>query len=143
MEKNNHPLIINFKNNIDSNGSLVSIEELKITPFQIKRIFYIYDTSNNAIRGNHANKNSEFLLICLVGSCKIKYFYHSTYHEVTLDKATTGLYLPKMIWKEMYEFSKDAILLAITNTHYDKDEYIKDFGIYLNEYKEHYEKNKF
>jgi dTDP-4-dehydrorhamnose 3,5-epimerase-like enzyme len=141
MEKNNRPLIIKFKNNIDSNGSLVSLEELKNTPFEFKRIFYIFDTINNAIRGNHANKNSEFLLICLVGSCKIKYFYDLTYHEVILDKPTTGLYLPKMIWKEMYEFSKDAILLAITNTLYDMDEYIKDFGVYLKEYKELYEKN--
>ena len=76
-----------------------------------------------------------------MGSCKIKYFYDLTYHEVILDKPTTGLYLPKMIWKEMYEFSKDAILLAITNTLYDIDEYIKDFGVYLKEYKELYEKN--
>ncbi len=143
MEKSNHPLVIKFKNNLDSNGSLVSLEELKNIPFELKRLFYIFNTSNDARRGKHANRNSEFLFICLQGSCKVNYFYDSTIHEVILDNPTTGLYLPKMIWKEMYEFSKDSILLVLTNTLYDKDEYIRDFDLYLKEYQEIYEKNKF
>jgi|688.fasta_scaffold842200_1 hypothetical protein len=143
MKEINHPFILKFNAITDIKGKLVSIEELNNIPFELKRLFYIFDHTINITRGKHANRFSEFLLICLVGSCKVKYFFGSAHHEVLLDKPTLGLYLPKMIWKEMYEFSKDAILLVLTNTLYDKDEYIRDFDLYLKEYQEIYEKNKF
>jgi dTDP-4-dehydrorhamnose 3,5-epimerase-like enzyme len=143
MEKINHPFILKLNTNIDIKGNLVSIEELNNIPFEFKRLFYIFENKHNVVRGKHANRFSEFLFICLVGSCKVKYFYGSAHHEVLLDKPNIGLYLPNMIWKEMYEFSKDSILLVISNTFYDKDEYISDFDLYLKEYKEFYGKNKF
>jgi dTDP-4-dehydrorhamnose 3,5-epimerase-like enzyme len=128
-----NPKLIYLKNNNDLNGNLVSIEDIKEIPMKIKRIFFIYGIKKKTIRGKHANRNSEFLIVCLSGSCKVRFFSDSKFHEIVLDKPTIGLYLPKMIWKEMYNFSKDSILLVISNLIYDKNEYIRDFDEYLKE----------
>jgi hypothetical protein len=127
------PKIISLKNNSDVNGNLISIEESVDIPILIKRIFYIYGSKDNLVRGKHANRNSDFFFISLAGSCKVKYYYDSKFHYVLLDKPTFGLFLPKMVWKDMYEFTNNSVLLVITNTPYDNKEYIKDFDIYLKE----------
>lgn len=131
MKKYKKPFTKKLFSHNDLNGSLTSLEELKDIPFRFKRIFFIYNTKNDKQRGNHANRNSEFFLICISGSCKIKYYYNNSFNEVILDNPNIGLYLPKLIWKEMYNFSKDSILLVFTNTLYDDKEYIRNFEEYL------------
>jgi hypothetical protein len=127
------PQQIKFKTKGDKNGSLTSLESFIDVPFDIKRVFYIYGTKENVIRGQHANKNSNFLFSCLVGSCKIKYYYNSSFHEVLLNDPSVGFFLPNMIWKDMLDFSFNAVLLVLSDTLYDPYEYIKDFKVYLNE----------
>lgn len=112
----------------DARGHLVVIEGMKDVPFEIKRIFYIYGSDKQVVRGQHANLHSEFVLINLAGSSKIKVKDGKGNEAVfTLRRPHTGIYLPRMVWKDMYDFSEDSVLLVIASEHYDANEYIRDF----------------
>lgn len=124
---------IELKEFRDPHGNLVAIEGLQDIPFNIKRIFYIYDTLENVVRGKHANRKSEFVLVCLKGTCKVDLFDGKRNNTVKLDSNTKGLYIPKMIWKDMYEFSQGSILLCLSNEYYDSKEYIRNKEQYKKE----------
>lgn len=113
----------------DERGHLVVIENLKDIPFDIKRIFYIYGTKPNVVRGQHANRISKFVLINLCGSCKIKVDDGKNEEVIVLDKPHHGIYLDRMVWKDMYDFSEDSILLVLSDSPYIKDEYVRDINI--------------
>ena len=117
--------IFEFKELGDEKGKLVAIEELKDIPFDIKRIFYIYNTTRGTVRGQHANKNSEFVLINLKGSCKVRLYNKDEEYIVELNRPNMGLYIPKLVWKDMYDFSEDSLLLSVSSEYYDPDEYIR------------------
>lgn len=118
--------LINFDEFGDENGKLVAIENNKNIPFDIRRIFYIYGTKNGVVRGQHANRISRFILICLMGSCEVKVYdmKEKIEENFKLDSPTKGLYLDRMIWKDMYNFSEDCVLLVLSDSEYIKDEYI-------------------
>jgi len=115
----------------DSRGHLVVIEGSKDIPFEIARIFYIYGSENDVIRGKHANKDSEFVLINVSGKSKVKIDYGEGEEIIELNEPHMGVYIPKMIWKEMYDFSEDSVLLVLSNFKYNPDEYIRDYDEYL------------
>ena len=116
----------------DERGYLVAIEGLKDIPFEIKRIFYIYGSKADVVRGQHANRKSEFVLINLKGTSKVKVVDCYGKEKVfSLDRRHTGIYLPTHIWKEMYDFSEDSILLVLSNNYYDSNEYIRDFNDFI------------
>ena len=119
----------------DNRGRLVVIEGLKDIPFRIERVFYIYGSSKDVIRGQHANKESEFILVNVRGTSKVKVTDGKHEKIFILDKPHMGVYIPKMIWKEMYDFSEDSILLCLASKKYDVTEYIRDYNLYLNEIK--------
>ena len=118
--------LIKLKSNGDLRGELVVLEGNKEIPFDIARVFYMYNTTNDISRGNHANWNSEFVFICVNGSLKVKTYDGKNEENFILDKRDEALYLPKLVWKEMYDFSEDAVLLVLSNCKYDKAEYIND-----------------
>lgn len=118
--------IIDFKELGDLRGKLVVVEGMKDIPFEIKRIFYIYGTKPNVIRGQHANKISRFILINLSGECKVKVNDGKNEEVFILNKPNQGIYLDRMVWKDMYDFSEDSILLVLSDSEYINDEYIKD-----------------
>ncbi|WP_276836135.1 sugar 3,4-ketoisomerase [Megasphaera stantonii] len=117
----------------DERGQLVVIEGGRNIPFDIKRVFYIYGSDSTVVRGNHANRNSEFVLINVAGESKVRITDGNEEMAVNLNQPMIGVYIPKMIWKDMYDFSSDSVLLVLTNTHYDEKEYIRDFDQYLTE----------
>ena len=123
--------LLNFKDLGDERGKLVVVEGGIDIPFEIKRVFYIYGSDATVVRGQHANLNSEFVLINVAGTSKVKITDGTKEDIVVLDKPMKGVYLPKMVWKEMYDFSPDSVLLVLTNTHYDGKEYIRDYDEYL------------
>ncbi len=123
--------IIKFNDLGDERGKLVVIEGEEEIPFEIKRVFYIYDSDKTVIRGQHANLNSEFVLINIAGSSKVRITDGREELIVELNKPMTGVYIPKMIWKDMYDFSENSILLVLASTHYDGNEYIRDYNQYL------------
>ncbi len=124
--------ILEFNELGDERGNLVVIEGGQQIPFDIKRVFYMYGTDSTMVRGKHANIDSEFVLVNVAGSSKIKIDNGTEQRIVILDKPRMGVWLDKMIWKEMYDFSKDSVLLVLSNEHYNGQEYIRDYDEYLN-----------
>ena len=127
--------ILHFGDLGDERGKLVVIEGAQAIPFDIKRVFYIYDSDSTVVRGQHANRESEFVLINVAGHSKVRITDGKEEFVVSLDKPMMGVYIPKMIWKDMYEFSSDSVLLVLASTHYDGGEYIRDYEEYLEEMK--------
>lgn len=123
--------ILFFKDLGDERGKLVVIEGGEAVPFDIKRVFYIYGSDSTVVRGQHANKKSEFVLINVAGKSKVKITDGKESMVVELDKPMMGVYLPPMIWKEMYDFSSDSVLLCLASTHYNSEEYIRDYDDFL------------
>lgn len=128
--------ILYFKDLGDERGNLVVIEGEGIDiPFDIKRVFYIYGSDDKVVRGQHANRETEFLLVNVGGSSKVRVDNGTEIAIITLDRPGMGLYLPPMLWKDMYDFSPDSILLVLASKHYDAQEYIRDYEEYLQELK--------
>ena len=130
MENKKHYLF-EIKPFSDEDGFLAVIEEEKQIPFKIRRIFYEYGVDRNSLRGKHANRKSRFCLIAVSGSCDVIVEDGLSKVIYKLDKPHKVLYLDKMVWKTMTNFSKDCVLLVLSDSLYDKDEYIRDFGEYL------------
>jgi len=115
----------------DQLGHLVIIENNKDIPFEMKRIFYIYGSDPDVVRGKHANRSSSFCLINVCGTSKVKVIDVNGNEKIfTLDRPHTGVYLPPMIWKDMYDFSSDSILLVLSDNFYDENEYIRDYEVF-------------
>ena len=125
---------ISFSQKGDDRGRLVIIEGNVDVPFEIKRAFYIYGSDKEVVRGKHANMNSEFTLINVSGTSKIKVDYGNGETDIfDLNSPHIGVYIPKMVWKDMYDFSKDSVLLVLASTHYNGKEYIRDYDEYIKE----------
>ena len=122
--------VISFKDLGDERGKLVVIEGGQTIPFEIARVFYIYGSDADVVRGQHANKNSEFVLINVAGTSKVRITDTKEEFIVELNKPMMGVYIPKMIWKDMYDFSEDSVLLVMASTHYDGSEYIRNYEEY-------------
>ena len=118
----------------DKRGNLIAFEKGANCPFEVRRCFYIYDTKDGSVvRGAHANRRSEFMLIVIHGSCKVRIDTGKEKDEVLLDSPKTALYLNKMVWKEMFDFSDGAVLMVLSNEPYDEAEYIRDYDEYIKE----------
>lgn len=124
--------VLNFADLGDERGKLVVIEGGQNVPFEIKRVFYIYGSDSTVVRGEHANRESEFVLINVAGTSKVRITDGKEEIIIELNKPMMGVYIPKMIWKDMYDFSSDSVLLVLASTHYDGNEYIRDYDEYLN-----------
>ena len=127
--------IINFADLGDERGKLVVIEGGLAIPFDIQRVFYIYGSDETVVRGQHANRESEFVLINVSGTSKVRITDGKEEFNVELNKPMMGVYIPKMVWKDMYDFSPDSVLLVLASTLYDGKEYIRNFAEYLKEIK--------
>lgn len=121
-----------FQQKGDDRGHLVIIEGMQDIPFEIKRAFYIYGSDRDVVRGQHANRESEFVLINVTGTSKVKVVDGEGKEAIySLDRPHIGLYIPTMIWKDMYDFSGDSVLLVLASTYYDPQEYIRNFEEFL------------
>lgn len=126
--------MLEFPQNGDDRGHLVIVEGEKNIPFEIKRVFYIYGSDKDVVRGQHANRKTEFVLINVKGKSKVK-IKDGEGNEIIfcLNRPHTGLYIPTMIWKDMYDFSEDSVLLCLASEHYNSSEYIRDYDEYVQE----------
>ena len=125
--------ILEFGDLGDERGKLVVVEGAQDIPFDIQRVFYIYGSDSEVVRGQHANRNSEFVLINVSGSSKVRVDNGFEEDIIELNRPRMGLYLPTMLWKDMYDFSADSVLLVLANTHYDGNEYIRDYDEFIKE----------
>ena len=124
-----------YKFHSDKYGKLIALEENEEIPFSIKRVYYIYEVDDGVRRGFHSHKKLEQVLICVHGSVKI--LLKTPYEEeiIILDNPNKGLYIGPDIWREMYDFDDEAVLLVLASDLYDKKDYIRDYDEYENYYK--------
>lgn len=122
---------IQFQQHGDDRGQLVALEGQKEIPFNIKRVYYMYDTGQGVRRGYHAHKRLEQVLVCVHGSCLIHMDDGCSTEEVLLDKPYEGLYIANNIWREMYDFSQDAVLMVLASELYDEQDYIRDYQKFM------------
>ncbi len=122
--------IVDQRNNDRPMGHLTPIEGLKDIPFKIKRIYYITRVPENTIRGFHAHKGLQQVLLCLNGTVKINVSDPFDKKTFVLDNPAKGLYIGPGLWREMYDFSPAAVLLVIASEYFDENDYIRDYRVY-------------
>ncbi|WP_434610358.1 WxcM-like domain-containing protein [Pseudomonas sp. D2-30] len=115
----------------DDRGSLVSIEQGKFVPFDIKRVYYIYHTAKGVSRGYHAHKQLQQVAICIAGRCRMILDDGASREEVWLDCPTKGILIEGNIWREMHDFSEQCVLLVLASEPYDESDYIRDYTYFL------------
>ena len=123
--------LIDFEVMGDDRGSLIALEENHNTPFDIKRVYYIFGTKENIRRGFHAHKNLKQLAICVSGSCKFLIDNGKEKQHFSLNSPDKGLLIEGLLWREMYDFSIDCVLMVIANNYYDEKDYIRDYQAFL------------
>lgn len=126
--------MLEFPQHGDERGHLVVVEGCKDIPFDIKRVFYIYGSDPDVVRGQHANRRTEFVLVNVAGRSKVRVRDGKNNEAVfSINRPHTGIYLPKMVWKDMYDFSEDSVLLVLASEAYDSAEYIRDYDDFVRE----------
>ena len=125
--------LIDFKVRGDHNGSLVALEKGEDFPFEIKRVYYIWGTAKDAVRGRHSHRNLEQVIICTSGSCDFILDNGRERTTIHLNKPYQGLYIKHNIWREFTNFSPDCVVMVLASEHYDEADYIRDYTVFLNE----------
>lgn len=115
----------------DSRGKIVSLESSKNVPFDIKRVYYIFDTSPDEDRGKHAHKELEQIVIAIDGAVEFVLDDGSARESVLLNRPDVGLYIGKNMWREMRNFSYGCKLVVLASDFYDESEYIRDYTEFL------------
>lgn len=115
-------------------GYLTSLEGNKNIPFNINRVYYIYDVPRDIKRGFHAHKNLEQVLICVSGSVKVKCFDGKEEKIYSLNKPNEGLYIGPMVWREIYDYSENTVLMVLASELYNEDDYIRDYDEFVKLY---------
>ena len=114
----------------ETDGKLGTFEPPSITGFQVNRIFYIFEVPGGAERANHACMNSSIVFIALAGSVKLSVEIDNEVIEYALDKKSTAVFTPQASWIKAYDFSKDAVLVGLSDKRYADCHYINDYGRY-------------
>ena len=118
----------------DDRGSLIALEEGVNIPFAIKRVYYLFNTSKDVRRGFHALKDLNQVVIAVRGSCRFLLDDGKERISLLLDDPTQGLLIESCIWREMYDFSEDCVLMVLANHLYDESDYIRNYDVFLNHY---------
>ncbi|MEQ8201766.1 MAG: FdtA/QdtA family cupin domain-containing protein [Syntrophomonadaceae bacterium] len=111
----------------DERGSLVAIEERRDIPFPIRRIYYIFGTQPGVVRGLHAHRQLQQVMMCLHGSCQLQLDDGRDQTVVSMKRNDRGVLIDRMVWHQMYDFSPDCVLLVLADDYYDEDDYIRDY----------------
>ena len=123
--------LIEFNRLGDDRGGLISLEQNQNIPFDIKRVYYIFDTQQGVARGFHAHKDLQQVAICVKGSCRFILDNGVQRESVILDEPNLGLFIDSMMWREMHDFSDDCVLMVIANHHYDEADYIRNYDEFM------------
>lgn len=123
--------LIDFPTLGDERGALVALEANRQIPFDIKRVYYIYGTAQGVARGFHAHKALKQVAICLKGSCRFVLDDGNERIEVLLNNPAQGLLIESFMWREMYDFSEDCVLMVLADQLYDESDYIRKYDDFL------------
>ncbi|WP_412971995.1 sugar 3,4-ketoisomerase [Glaciecola sp. MF2-115] len=136
VDKNNmsdYPNVqmVDFKSCGDERGSLIALEQIKNVPFDIKRVYYMFDTKEGVTRGFHAHKALKQVAIAVKGSCNFVLDNGKKRVNVKLDDPCKGLLIEEFIWREMNQFSPDCVLMVLASEYYDESDYVRDYDEFL------------
>lgn len=112
---------------------LVALEQERNVPFEIRRVYYLFATKGGVHRGRHAHRHLNQLAVAVCGSVSFLLDDGSGPARVTLDDPAQGLLLGSMVWRELYDFSDDCVLMVLADQYYDVDDYITDYDAFLHE----------
>jgi dTDP-4-dehydrorhamnose 3,5-epimerase-like enzyme len=115
----------------DPRGNLTFIEGTHHIPFEIKRVYYLYDVPGGALRAGHAHKQLRQFFVCMSGSFTIKLDDGRRQKEINLKRSFHGLYVCPMIWRELYDFSSNSVCMVLASTFYDESDYYRDYASFL------------
>ncbi len=127
-----NPQIIDIPVAHDKRGNLSVIEGKQTIPFDIKRVYYLYDVPGGTKRGGHAHRKLEQLIIAASGSFTVVLHNGKKKESYILNRSNIGLYIPKMTWREIENFSSGAVCLVLASEHYDESDYIRNFKEFKN-----------
>ena len=136
MITSNDISVQNLPKILDRRGNLSVIEQLKQVPFKIERAFWIYDVPGDSVRGGHAFCETEEFVVALSGSFDVVLHDGNKEQVFHLNRSYYGVFVPKMVWREMRNFSTNAVALVVTSTIYCEDDYIMDFDEFVREKKD-------
>jgi hypothetical protein len=122
---------LDFQDAIDNRGRLTTIEGDTHVPFQIARVFYVHQVSDKTDRGGHAHRDTDQVLTCVYGSMTVDASDGSGVSKFVLDNPAKGIYVPRMIYVRLYDFSLGAVLLVLANTIYDRTRSLRSWTEYL------------
>lgn len=125
--------LIDFKIRGDHNGNLVALEQGADFPFDIRRVYYIWGTARDTVRGRHAHRRLEQVLVCTSGSCDFILDDGKQRQIVHLNNPAQGLYLRHNVWREFTNFSPDCVIMVLASQKYDESDYIRDYNTFLTE----------
>jgi hypothetical protein len=125
-----NPSLIDLPKLLDSRGNLSFIEEDTHLPFKIRRVYWIYDVPGGDYRGGHAFKETEELIVALSGSFDVVLHDGEKEYCFPLKRSYYGVFIPKMVWRMVDNFSTNSLALIIASTDYNKSDYIRDFNEY-------------
>ena len=123
--------IIDLPKVLDPRGNLSFIEEHNHIPFKIKRTYWIYDVPGGQVRGGHAFKEQQELVVALSGSFDVIINDGREEKRFHLNRSYYGLYIPCTLWRQMDNFSTNSVVLVLSSTHYDGADYMRDFNAFL------------
>lgn len=125
--------LINLKIHGDDRGKLIALEGGRDIPFEIKRVYWIFDTLPDQDRGEHAHKNMEQIIVAMDGACQFILDDGKTRETVWLNRPDVGLYIGKNMWREMKHFSYGCKLMILASDYYNEKEYIRDYNEFIRE----------
>ncbi len=125
--------LLNFKVRGNHDGKLVALEKNEDFPFDIKRVYYIWDTTKHSIRGKHSHKKLEQVVVCTSGSCDFILDNGKERTVVHLNTPAQGLYLDNTLWREFTNFSEGCVVMVLASEHFDEEDYIRDYDTFLKE----------
>ena len=125
------PKIINLPKILDERGNLSFLQNNDQLPFEIKRVYWVYDVPGGEIRGDHAFKEQQEVIIALSGSFDVVLNDGLEEKVYSLNRSYFGLYVPKLTWRSVKNFSTNSLALVITDKSYDEEEYIRDFDSFI------------
>lgn len=125
------PVTINLPKLLDLRGNLSFIEEDTHIPFKIRRVYWIYDVPGGELRGGHAFRDTEELIIAISGSFDVVLNNGEKQFRFQLNRSYYGILVPKMIWRSLENFSTNSLALIVASTEYSESDYIRDFNTFL------------
>lgn len=122
---------LKFETHQDERGSLIALESNKNIPFDIKRVYYIFKNGSDVTRGQHAHKKLKQVYIVVSGSCKVSLDDGNKKEIITLDNPDIGMVFDRIIWRELFDFSQDCVLMVLADDFYDEEDCIRNYEEFL------------